>query len=104
FDYSTVFQKGNEKDASEWISAFEKIPSCVLYIAGGEPFVYGGLAEFVNGLPSKHSLVGIVTNLSLPAPVYRRIKKRIHLNASFHREFVAEEEFVEKIKELRGHF
>jgi MoaA/NifB/PqqE/SkfB family radical SAM enzyme len=73
-------------------------------VAGGEPFLYRDLPEIINNLPEQHSLVGIVTNLSVGAHVYRRIKRRIHLNASFHREYVNQEEFVRKIRELMDAF
>jgi hypothetical protein len=49
-------------------------------------------------------MIGVVTNLSVGAHVYRRIRSRIHLNASFHREYVGQEEFVNKIRELADAF
>jgi hypothetical protein len=73
-------------------------------VAGGEPFLYRDLPELVNHPPEQHSLVGIVTNLSVRAEVYRRIKKRIHLNVSLHREFVTPEQFIGKIRELKDQF
>ena len=104
FDYTTVYSKTSEKSASEWLAALDRLPPALIYIAGGEPFVYAGLADLVNGLPAKHQVIGIVTNLSLPASVYRKITKKLHLNASFHREFTEQEEFTQRIKELSDQF
>jgi organic radical activating enzyme len=104
FDYATVFPKAVERTAQEWIEAFGKLPPAMIYIAGGEPFVYAGLVDILNGLPSKHQVVGIVTNLSQDVRLYRKIQKPLHINASFHREYVKQEEFVAKVKELSSHF
>jgi hypothetical protein len=73
----------------------------MIYVAGGEPFVYAGLPELVNNLPRKHQLLGIVRNISLPASVYRKIKRPFHLIASFHREYVSAENFIARVKELQ---
>src|SRR5262249_25038543 len=94
----------SELSGVQWVSALAKLPPAVIYVAGGEPFVYRDLPEIVNNLPEQHTLSGIVTNLSVGAHVYRRIKPRIHLNASFHREYVNEEEFVTKLRELKDAF
>jgi MoaA/NifB/PqqE/SkfB family radical SAM enzyme len=104
FDFGTVWNMQSEMPATTWIAALEKLPPTVIYIAGGEPFLYRDLPQLVNELPAKHSLVGIVTNLSVHAPVYRRITKRIHLNVSFHREFATQEQFIAKIRELKDQF
>ena len=104
FDFTTVFPRKEERSASEWLQAFDKLRPAMVYIAGGEPFVYAGLAEFINGLPAKHQLTGLVTNLSQDVRLYRKVKRKLHINASFHREFIQEDEFLEKIKDLRGQF
>jgi MoaA/NifB/PqqE/SkfB family radical SAM enzyme len=104
FDYSTVWGYDSELSGSQWVSALAKLPPAAIYVAGGEPFLYRDLPEIVNELPKQHSLLGIVTNLSVGAHVYRRIKRRIHLNASFHREFVSQEDFVDKIRQLKDAF
>src|SRR5215831_16299823 len=104
FDFGTIFPKREEKSAADWLSGFEKLPPAMVYVAGGEPFVYAGLPEIINNLPARHQLVGIVTNLSLDARVYRKIKRKIHMNASFHREFIGQDEFLAKIKALRDQF
>jgi hypothetical protein len=76
----------------------------MIYIVGGEPFVYNGLPDLINQLPKKHQVVGIVTNLSQDVRLYRKINRKLHLRASFHREFIGQEEFVAKVKALRDHF
>jgi MoaA/NifB/PqqE/SkfB family radical SAM enzyme len=104
FDHASLYPKNTEKSASEWCAALDRLPPAAIYVHGGEPFVYAELADLVNDLPKKHSVLGIVTNLSLPLPVYRRIKRKIHLNASWHREYVKDDEFLEKVRELSGRF
>ena len=104
FDFAALYPKGVEKTAAEWHAALHRLPPAGIYIQGGEPFLYPELPELVNDLPKRHELLGIVTNLSLPASVYRKIKRKIHLNASLHREYVSDAEFLDKVKELSAHF
>jgi sulfatase maturation enzyme AslB (radical SAM superfamily) len=104
FDYTSIYPKNTEKSAAEWHAALDRLPPAAIYIHGGEPFMYAGLAELINDLPKKHSLLGIVTNLSLPLTVYRKVKRKIHLNASLHREYVKDNEFLDKVRELSGQF
>lgn len=104
FDYTTVFPKSEEKSVADWLGVFEKLRPAMIYIAGGEPFVYNGLPDIVNQLPRKHQIVGIVTNLSQDVRLYRKMKRKVHIRASFHREFIEQNEFVAKIKALRDQF
>jgi len=101
FNFTKVFEPKSEKKVEQWLEGLEKLPPAMIYVAGGEPFVYAGLPELVNNLPKKHQLLGIVSNVSLPASVYRKIKRPFHLNASFHREFVSAEDFIARVKELQ---
>lgn len=100
FDYSKIYKKENEPTAKEWIKTFDKLPKANIYLCGGEPFLFKELPEFINGL-KKHKIIGMVTNGTAKTSVYKRINKKIHLNVSFHREFVTEEQFISKINELR---
>jgi MoaA/NifB/PqqE/SkfB family radical SAM enzyme len=104
FDFSSVFGKGSERSADDWLRSFDRLPPASFYIAGGEPFLYHDLPEIINALPAKHSVLGVVTNLSAKPEVYERVTKRIHLNASLHREFVTEEAFIEKVVRLQQRF
>lgn len=104
FDFTTVYPKSCEKTWEQWVEVLEKLPPAVFYLAGGEPFLYPDLPNLLNNLPAKHNLFGLVTNLSMPARVIKRVKGRIHLNASFHRESVSTDAFIEKIKELQDSF
>ena len=104
FDFASVFGKDSERSGAEWLEAFDRLPPASFYIAGGEPLLYRDLPVIINELPAKHSVLGIVTNLSARPEVYARITKRIHLNASFHREFVTEEDFIEKVLLLQEQF
>lgn len=101
FAFTSIFPKQSEKRVEEWLVALEKLPSAMIYVSGGEPFLYEGLPELVNRLPKKHQLLGMVSNVSLPARVYRKIERPFHLNASFHRQFVNEETFIARVKELQ---
>jgi organic radical activating enzyme len=101
FDFAKVFTPQSEKRVEQWLNVLEKLPPAMIYVAGGEPFVYAGLPELVNNLPRRHQLLGIVSNISLPASVYRKIKRPFHLNASFHREYVSSENFIARVKELQ---
>jgi molybdenum cofactor biosynthesis enzyme MoaA len=84
--------------------ALEKLPPTSFYFSAGEPFLYKDLPYIINNLPEKHSIIGIVTNASMPLSIYRKIKKKIHLNVSFHREFTSEKEFISKVTELQNFF
>ena len=98
-DYSKIYKKEKEPSAEEWIIALDKLPRANIYISGGEPFSYQGLPEIVNRL-KKHRILGIVTNASMNIKTYQRVKKKVHLNLSFHREFVNEDQFFKKIENL----
>lgn len=100
FDFGSVYGRASERKPEEWIAAFDRLPKANVYISGGEPFLYDGLPELVNGL-DKHNILGIVTNATVSTKVYERITKKIHMNVSLHREFVSEEKFLAKIEELR---
>jgi MoaA/NifB/PqqE/SkfB family radical SAM enzyme len=104
FAFTSVVDRSGERSGEEWIAALEKLPPATIYFSGGEPFVFSDLPVIVNRLPEKHHVQGIVTNLSAPVSVYRKIKKRIHLNASFHREFADASTFTAKVKELCDQF
>lgn len=100
-DYGEIYPKSSEKTPDEWIKILEKLPSMSFLLIGGEPLLYEGLGEVINHLPKKHSIIGLVSNLSLPIERYKKIKKKICLTTSFHREFAKEDEFIEKILELK---
>jgi MoaA/NifB/PqqE/SkfB family radical SAM enzyme len=104
FDFGEVFPYGGEQPVERWLEAFERLPGAVIYVAGGEPFLYRGLPQLINELQPKHQVIGVVTNLSVRSEVYLRVEKKLHLNASFHREFVEQAPFIQKIHELAGRF
>lgn len=99
--YSEIYPKTVEKTPEEWIKILEKLPPMSFLLIGGEPLLYDGLGEVINNLPKKHSLIGLVSNISLPIDLYKKIKKKICLTTSFHREFAKEDEFIEKILALK---
>jgi MoaA/NifB/PqqE/SkfB family radical SAM enzyme len=104
FDFGKVAGRATERAAEDWLRAIENLPPTLFYFAGGEPFLYAGLPDLINAFPVKHSIIGIVTNGTAKMDVYRRIKKRIGVNVSFHREFIEEEPFIKKLEELKELF
>lgn len=97
FDYATIFPKSCEKTPEQWIKALAKLPATTFFVLGGEPFLYDGLSELINNLPKQHSILGLVTNASMPIELYKKLNKKIHMNISFHREFAQEDSFIEKV-------
>jgi len=100
FAFSSIYGKEVERTHEEWIVALNRLPKANIYISGGEPLLFTGLPELVNGL-DRHKILGIVTNATAKTNVYERITRKIHMNLSFHREFISEDRFLEKIDELR---
>jgi hypothetical protein len=94
YDFGTVWGYDSELPGAQWIGALAKLPPAAIYVAAGE---VSRPPEIINTLPQQHAMFGIVSNLSVGGHVNRRIKQRIHLDASFHRESVNQEEFVSKI-------
>ena len=101
FDFGSLSGRDSEKSADEWLLALDRLPSTLFYFAGGEPFLYKELPELINRLPSKHSVIGVVSNGTAKIETFKRLKKRIGINISFHREFIEEEPFIKKISELK---
>lgn len=100
FNFEKIYDKNQEQDPDVWIAALDKLPQANIYLSGGEPFIYKGLPDFVNS-QKKHKILGIVTNGTVPVDVYARIKRKTHLNLSYHSEFIAQQSFIDKIKKLK---
>ncbi len=103
FNYGDLYPRESERTVDEWLAAFAKLPPAMVYVSGGEPFLYRGLPEFVNRL-ERHTILGIVSNATVSTHVYRQIKAPLHLNVSFHREYATEEAFLAKLVELQPYF
>ncbi len=100
FQYSTVYPKSVEKTPEQWLEAFDKLPPTTVFVLGGEPLLYKGLYKVINEMPKKHTVLGLVSNCSMPKDLYKKIKP-MHMNISFHREFAKEDEFIKKVIELK---
>ena len=98
------FPKTCEKSGKEWLDALAGMPPTSFYISGGEPFLFDDLPDIINDLPEKHAILGVVTNAFAPVDAYKRVRKKIHLNVSFHREFAAQDAFVKKVLALKDDF
>ena len=105
FDYGNIYPKSCEKTPEEWLKVLEKLPQTTFFILGGEPFLYNGLPELINQISdnSKHNILGLVTNASMPIDLYKQIKNKMHMNISFHREFAQEDEFIEKVLQIKDY-
>jgi len=102
FDYSRSFQKKDEHHWRDWIEVFEKLPSSIIHISGGEPFLFNGFIELVNNMPRKHIIAGITTNLSFPISEFKKISKNNRrINTSFHPFGVEKEVFLKKVLTLK---
>ncbi len=101
-DYGKIYPKNVEKTPDEWLRILEKLPPMSFLLIGGEPMLYQGIDEIINNLPQKHSIIGMISNASLPADLYKKIKKKICLSISYHRESAKEDEFIEKVLELNS--
>ncbi len=99
-NYSKTYTKETEKTPDEWFAILEKLPPMAFLLIGGEPMLYSGITDIINNLPKKHSIIGLISNASLPIDLYKKINKKICTSISFHREFAKEEEFIEKVVEL----
>lgn len=104
FDYTSLFPRSDERTVDEWLGAFSKLPPAMFYVSGGEPFMYRGLPQLINRLDAKHTVLGVVTNGSVDMKVYREVEKPLHLNISFHNEFVSDDELLAKLEQLKEHF
>ena len=72
---ATIFPKSCEKTPEQWIKALAKLPATTFFVLGGEPFLYDGLSELINNLPKQHSILGLVTNASMPIELYKKLNK-----------------------------
>ena len=101
YNYSeSLYPLKHEKCFEEWITVFEKLPKATISITGGEPFLYKDLPALLNNFPKKHSVSNIFTNLSASIDKYSSLSNKIPLTASFHNEYMTDEQFIEKIKKL----
>ncbi len=99
--YSDIYPKETEKTPEEWLEILEKLPPMSFLLIGGEPLLYEGIDKIINNLPKKHSIIGLITNASLPIDVYKKLNKNICVTISYHREFTTEDEFIEKVLKLK---
>ena len=94
--------KSAEHRPSEWIKAFEKFGRTSIILAGGEPTLYEGILELVDGLTDSHDIITFVTNGSAPLSVYSKLTENLSIQVSYHRECISEEAFLEKLNGLIG--
>jgi MoaA/NifB/PqqE/SkfB family radical SAM enzyme len=99
--YGKLFPRETEKTPQEWLAILEKLPPMSFLLIGGEPMLYPGIDQIINNMPKKHSIIGMVTNASLPVDLYKKIHKKICVSVSFHREFAKEDAFIEKVLALK---
>ena len=103
-DFSEQFPKTCEKSPQEWLKILNELPPAMFLIQGGEPFLYNGIHEILDNFPEKHEIIAVITNLSFDPEIYKKLKRKICLTTSFHREHCSKEEFQKKILELSENF
>lgn len=100
----------NEIAPQEWIdfyNSLQKYKGQKLGIIGGEPSIYEGFSDIINGIRGYYKT--ITTNLK--APVFADIdafsssivdKGALRINISFHPEIISVDEFCNKVHHLRS--
>jgi SAM-dependent methyltransferase len=99
----------NEVEPQEWIdfyNSLQKYKGQKLGVIGGEPTIYKGFFDIINGISGYYKTV--TTNLK--APIFNDIssfssniinKEFLRINTSFHSEIISVDEFCDKVHKLR---
>ncbi len=93
---------GIERWKEVWNRIYDKYGSCHIHFSGGEPFIYPDFIDLIDVLLEKHTLE-FSTNLSFDIDdfITRINPAKVRLGASFHPQFVAFGEFLEKVLQLK---
>lgn len=85
-----------------WNRIYEKCGSCHIHFSGGEPFTYPDFLDLIAALLEKHTLE-FSTNLSFDISDFIKATdpEKVRLGASFHPQFAAFGEFLEKVLQLK---
>jgi MoaA/NifB/PqqE/SkfB family radical SAM enzyme len=94
-----------EEWMKRWKNIHEKYGRCYILITGGEPFIYPGFIDLLEGLSQIHYPINISTNTSgdLDAFVRRIDPLRVSVSVSFQPYFENLESFLKKLQVLRKH-
>jgi MoaA/NifB/PqqE/SkfB family radical SAM enzyme len=89
-----------DKWLTAWERVYERDGSVRIEIVGGEPLIYPGIAELLQGLTKKH-YVSIVTNLSCSLEKLINLtngisSEKLNMALSFHPSFAKLESFLNK--------
>jgi MoaA/NifB/PqqE/SkfB family radical SAM enzyme len=85
----------------EFSSFLRILPSCLLDLTGGEPFLARRFKEFVKEVPKKHK-IAVTTNLSFSLEEFSEVLGRFcHITASYHPHAVLRA-FLDKLERLRS--
>ncbi len=97
-------RKYRVRGGKEWADAFNKMPPLIICIAGGEPFVWKGLSEFLKHIDKKHYFT-LFTNLFWNPDDFivtlKDCKADFAINCSFHPYTTDVKPFIEKVKKLQ---
>lgn len=100
--YDKKYPKGVQHEWTEWVKVFDRFPSAIISITGGEPFLYPGLVHLIKNISQRHIIASLTTNLSLPFDTLLDIPdKGFNITASFHHYMTDRESFKAKIEKLR---
>lgn len=92
------FPKTYNIDYREWIFLFNKFPTSLVTIGGGEPLIYKDIYKLIKGISKKHIISQIITNLSVNLDLLIRIRDvGFRVMASFHPEMISKEEFLKNL-------
>ncbi|MFH1414635.1 MAG: radical SAM protein [Elusimicrobiota bacterium] len=91
-----------EEIDTAWKYIFGKYGEFMLYITGGEPFLYPGFVEIVKSL-SKYSFLHITTNLSYPVnDLLKAVSpERVSFNCTYHPRYMEIDRFIRRIIDVR---
>ncbi|MDD5006006.1 MAG: radical SAM protein [Candidatus Omnitrophica bacterium] len=97
------FRKCARIDYQEWVSLFNKFPTSLVTIGGGEPLLYKDMDKLIQGMAKKHIISQVITNLSVNLDVLIKAKKSgFRVMASFHPEMIIKEEFLKSLLYLKN--
>ncbi|MFC2061729.1 radical SAM protein [Elusimicrobiota bacterium] len=85
-----------------WKYVYDCCGACKIYITGGEPFIYPGFVDIVEGLAKFH-IMHITTNLSVPVDdfIERISPQKVEFNCTFHPMYISPDSFIKQTKKLK---
>lgn len=94
--------RSRDEIISAWKQVYDSYGTCVIYVTGGEPFLYPDFVGIVNGITAYHR-VHITSNVSLPLDDFIATvdRCRVELNATYHPQYMELKTFAEQVRRLQ---